>query len=123
MSPDLVQLLHAHHAGRRFACAQHDSACAGPQRAYWRRQLAGAPALLKLPTDHARPPVHSGAGGTVPFALPAALTQRLRYLAAGANATMFMVMVAAWQARRPCTSVHTHLLCRRCLTAAWGMLS
>ena len=118
MSPDLVHLLHARHARRRFACAQHDSACAGPQRAYWRRQLAGAPALLKLPTDHARPPVPSGAGDTVPFALPAALTQRLRYLAAGANATIFMVMVAAWQARCLCMSIHKHLLCRRSLTAA-----
>ena len=74
-------------------------ACVGAQRAYWKRQLAGAPELLELPTDHARPAVPSGRGGMVPFALPAALTQRLRYLAASTNATMFMVMVAAWQAR------------------------
>ena len=74
-------------------------ACVGAQRAYWKRQLAGAPELLELPTDYARPAVPSGRGGMVPFALPAALTQRLRYLAASTNATMFMVMVAAWQAR------------------------
>ena len=82
---------------------------AGAQRAYWKRQLAGAPALLELPTDFARPAVPSGRGGMVDFVLPAALTQRLRYLAASTHATMFMVMVAAWQARclpqvqqRPC---------------------
>ena len=78
---------------------QADWACARAQRAYWKRQLAGAPELLELPTDHARPAVPSGRGGMVPFALPAALTQRLRYLAASTNATMFMIMVAAWQAR------------------------
>ena len=67
------------------------------QRAYWRQQLAGAPELLELPTDFARPPVPSGKGDLVDFMLPAPLTQRLRYLAASTHATMFMVMVASWQ--------------------------
>ncbi len=67
------------------------------QREYWRQQLAGSPQLLELPTDFARPPVPSGRGGLVEFTLPAPLTQRLRYLAASTHATMFMVMVAAWQ--------------------------
>ncbi|MGH7361989.1 MAG: condensation domain-containing protein, partial [Candidatus Methylomirabilales bacterium] len=32
------------------------------QLRYWREQLAGAPALLELPTDHPRPPVQSFRG-------------------------------------------------------------
>ncbi len=67
------------------------------QRAYWRQQLAGAPALLELPTDYARPSEPSGRGDVVGFRLPAALTERLRFLAVAEKATMFMVMVAAWQ--------------------------
>jgi hypothetical protein len=67
------------------------------QRAYWRQQLAGAPALLELPTDYARPSEPSGRGDVVSFRLSAVLTERLRFLAISEKATMFMVMVAAWQ--------------------------
>ena len=35
------------------------------QIGYWRRQLAGAPPLLELPTDRPRPPVRSGRGRSV----------------------------------------------------------
>ncbi|MGH8491175.1 MAG: condensation domain-containing protein, partial [Gammaproteobacteria bacterium] len=34
------------------------------QLRYWREQLAGAPALLELPTDHPRPPVQRFRGAT-----------------------------------------------------------
>ncbi len=37
---------------------------------YWRRQLAGAPALLELPTDHPRPAEQSFRGATLRVALP-----------------------------------------------------
>ena len=77
--------------------ARLDSGELEAQRAYWRQQLSGAPELLELPTDFARPPVPSGKGDYVDFMLPAPLTQRLRYLAASTHTTMFMVMVAAWQ--------------------------
>ena len=32
--------------------------------AFWKKQLAGAPALLEIPTDHSRPAVQSGRTGT-----------------------------------------------------------
>ncbi|MDE9448588.1 hypothetical protein KKJ04_24590, partial [Xenorhabdus bovienii] len=35
------------------------------QRDYWRTQLEGAPALLSLPTDRARPPVQTYIGSQV----------------------------------------------------------
>ena len=67
------------------------------QLGYWRQQLAGAPLLLELPMDFPRPAEASSAGATVPVWLDAALTRRLRHLAASAGATMFMVLLAAWQ--------------------------
>ena len=66
--------------------------------AYWRERLAGAPALLELPTDHPRPPVPSFRGGTVPVGVPAGVLQGLRELARAEGATLFTVVLAAWQA-------------------------
>ena len=37
--------------------------------AYWKKQMAGAPVLLELPTDHARPPLQSHRGDTVSLCL------------------------------------------------------
>ena len=40
------------------------------QLQYWQEHLRGAPALLELPTDRARPAVQSYRGASVSFALP-----------------------------------------------------
>ena len=64
--------------------------------AYWKETLAGAPPLLELPTDKPRPPVASGAGGNVPFALSAHTAAALRDLAAQAEGTLFMALLAAF---------------------------
>ena len=45
------------------------------QLEYWRRQLAGVPAL-DLPTDYARPAHNSGRGGRVSFSLGPDLSPR-----------------------------------------------
>ena len=50
--------------------------CSSGQLAYWRAQLAGAPAALELPTDARGPPVQSFRGATQAFALPAELAGR-----------------------------------------------
>jgi amino acid adenylation domain-containing protein len=63
--------------------------------AYWRGQLAGAPAALELPTDRPRPAVASHRGGHVPFALSAEASQALRGLARREGVTLFMVMLGA----------------------------
>jgi amino acid adenylation domain-containing protein len=65
--------------------------------AYWRERMAGAPALLELPTDRPRPVQRSDAGGGVPIDLPAALTERLEALARAEGASLFMVLLAAFQ--------------------------
>ncbi len=64
---------------------------------YWRRQLAGAPPLLALPTDHPRPSLPTSAGARVALALPAALTAMLGTLGQQSRATLFMTLLAAWQ--------------------------
>ena len=65
---------------------------------YWRERLAGAPAVLELPADRARPPVQSFRGAAYSFALPAALTDRLRALGREQESTLFMTLLAAWAA-------------------------
>jgi non-ribosomal peptide synthetase component F len=68
------------------------------QLGYWRERLADAPPVLELPTDRPRPAEPSGRGGEVPFAVPAALTGRLQALARSEGATLYMVLLAAYQA-------------------------
>ncbi|GIV97573.1 MAG: hypothetical protein KatS3mg057_2230 [Herpetosiphonaceae bacterium] len=70
---------------------------AARQLDYWRRQLAGAPTLLELPTDKPRPPVQSYRGATYNFRLPAELSQALAGLSQGEQATLFMTLLAAFQ--------------------------
>ncbi|MGH8162034.1 MAG: amino acid adenylation domain-containing protein, partial [Gammaproteobacteria bacterium] len=66
------------------------------QAGYWREALAGAPALLSLPTDRPRPAQQSFAGAQVPIRLDADLTRALRRLGRRHGATLFMTLLAAW---------------------------
>lgn len=63
---------------------------------YWRARLAGAPAVLELPTDHPRPAVqtHHGAEKTARFS--ADILSSLRALCRSANATPYMGALTAW---------------------------
>ncbi|NOK12218.1 non-ribosomal peptide synthase/polyketide synthase, partial [Corallococcus exercitus] len=67
------------------------------QLGYWKRQLAGAPSALELPTDRPRPPVQSRRGATVPVHFPSELTDSLRGLAQREGATPFMLLLSAFQ--------------------------
>jgi len=66
------------------------------QLAYWRARLAGAPAVLELPTDRARPAEQSYRGAVTSFEVPAALAARLREAARREGATLFMVLLAGF---------------------------
>ncbi len=66
-------------------------------RSYWKAKLSGLPALLQLPTDHPRPPVQSHAGSRITMQLPPGLAQRLKAFARGESATLFMVLLSAFQ--------------------------
>ncbi len=65
---------------------------------FWRRQLAGLPSLLSLPTDRPRPAVQSTRGATRPVRLPAELTRQAQALSRREGATLFMVLLAGFQA-------------------------
>ncbi|HEX2190629.1 MAG TPA: amino acid adenylation domain-containing protein, partial [Longimicrobiaceae bacterium] len=69
-----------------------------PHLAYWRETLAGAPELLALPTDFPRPAERTHRGAHERAELPAALLERLRALGRGEGATLFMVLLGAFQA-------------------------
>jgi amino acid adenylation domain-containing protein len=64
---------------------------------YWRRQLAGIPDLIELPTDRPRPAIQSFSGAQFPFVVPARLSAALRLLSQQADTTLFMTLLAAFQ--------------------------
>ncbi|HUK88750.1 MAG TPA: amino acid adenylation domain-containing protein [Blastocatellia bacterium] len=64
---------------------------------YWRKQLAGAPALLELPTDRPRPATPSFRAGHVESRLPDILTQKLNTLSRHEGVTPFMTILAAFE--------------------------
>ena len=67
------------------------------QMAYWKERLTGAPALLALPTDRPRPPVQTFRGGAVPVRVPGSVLERLRALGRTESATLYVVVLAAFQ--------------------------
>jgi len=67
------------------------------QLEYWKEQLRGAPAVLELPTDRARPAVQSYRGGRERFELSAELSVGLRELSRREGVTLFMTLLAAFQ--------------------------
>ncbi|HEX8273712.1 MAG TPA: amino acid adenylation domain-containing protein [Longimicrobiaceae bacterium] len=68
------------------------------QLGYWKDQLRGAPELLELPTDRPRPAVQSFRGASEHVQLPAEVLERLRALGRREGVTLYMVVLAAFQA-------------------------
>ena len=64
--------------------------------AWWRAKLDGAPAVLDLPTDRPRPTIHRYTGARRTVVLPLSMLERLKALALGDGATLYMVMLAAY---------------------------
>jgi len=62
----------------------------------WRTMLDGAPPLLTLPTDRPRPHEQTYSGAAEPFDLPAGLTTALKDLSRRRDATLLMVLLAAF---------------------------
>ncbi len=65
---------------------------------YWQDRLAGAPPVLRLPTDRPRPPAQSLRSRRHPIGLDEQLTAGLRALARRGGATLFQVLLTAFQA-------------------------
>jgi len=68
------------------------------QLGYWKKQLAGIPSLLELPTDRPRAAMRSSRGASLAAVLPPGLLQELQKLARSEDATLFMTLLAAFQA-------------------------
>ena len=66
------------------------------QLKYWKERLAGAPAVLKLPTDRPRPLIQKFRGNSHYFEVDAAAAHALRQLSERFGATMFMTLQAAF---------------------------
>jgi amino acid adenylation domain-containing protein len=67
------------------------------QLAYWREQLADAPATLELPTDYRRTALQRRPGATLEVRLSAELSAELKALSRGRGVTTFMTLLAGWQ--------------------------
>jgi len=72
------------------------------QLSYWKEQLAGAPAVLELPTDRARPTVQTHRGASHRILLSEKLSVDLRALGKREGATPFMVLLAAFNVYLHC---------------------
>src|SRR5262245_2927760 len=64
---------------------------------YWRQQLAEPPPVLNLPFDYPRPAVQSFKGAAEFLTLPASLRVQVEELARREGATLYMVLLAAFQ--------------------------
>jgi hypothetical protein len=64
---------------------------------YWQKQLAGQLPLLDLPTDRPRPAIPRYSGASYDFNLNDELSWQLKALAKAQGATLYMVLLAAFQ--------------------------
>lgn len=63
---------------------------------YWQEQLAGAPAVLEMPTDNPRPAEQRHAGAVVELVLDEEVTAGLGNLSRKQGATLFMTLLTGW---------------------------
>jgi len=64
---------------------------------WWREQLSGAPPLLELPADRARPAQQQFAAQNYRFVIPAQLTQEILGFSRAEDVTLFMLLLTAFQ--------------------------
>jgi non-ribosomal peptide synthetase component F len=68
------------------------------QLAFWREQLKGVPPILDLPLDHERPKNRTFQGGCEMLHIPLETLRGLKALARQEGATLFMTLMAGFQA-------------------------
>jgi hypothetical protein len=76
---------------KTFAGARRDK-----EIAYWKNQLAGAPAYLDIPLDKPRPAVQRFRGAKIPFTLPMELLAGALTLSRAERTTLYTTMLAAY---------------------------
>jgi amino acid adenylation domain-containing protein len=80
-----------------FAVWQHQHLRLDSQLAFWKSELSGLE-RCDLAADRPRPALPSYRGARVPVSLDAALVSELRALSNNHGVTLFMTLLAAWQA-------------------------
>jgi amino acid adenylation domain-containing protein len=65
---------------------------------YWREKLSGAPAVLRLPTDHQRSGLQTYRGARQSLTLSKGLTESLKDLSSQERVTLFMTLLAGFNA-------------------------
>src|ERR1039458_5761389 len=66
--------------------------------AYWKQALRDCPAMLQLPADHPRPPRQTFKGDSTHLLIPADVLREFTETCRGRQATLFMGLLAVWQA-------------------------
>jgi amino acid adenylation domain-containing protein len=109
---ELAALYEAHHEGRPaalpplpiqyadFAIWQRERIRQGAlekQISYWKRQLQGVPAVLRLPTSRHRPAERTYRGATETAAFDPELTAGIRELCRREGVSLFVTLLAAFQ--------------------------
>jgi acyl-CoA synthetase (AMP-forming)/AMP-acid ligase II/acyl carrier protein len=80
---------HRQHSGSGPRAAEH--------LRYWNARLRGAPSLLALPTDYPRPAERTFTGRVTRLDVPQSLAADLRRLARAESATLYMLLLTAFQ--------------------------
>ncbi len=69
---------------------------------FWRQQLDGAPAVMKLPLDRPRAAVRSFRGARRPLTISKEIAAKLKQLARSESVTLFMALLAGFQLLLSC---------------------
>ena len=96
---DAPQLPHMSLHYADFACWQRtwlQGETLEKQFMYWRKQLAGSPHALELPTDHPRPALQTFEGSVCSITLPFRLVGDLKASSRKEGTTLFMTLLAAF---------------------------
>lgn len=67
------------------------------QLAYWKKQLAGAPEALELPTDHPRPAIQRYHGAKQIFKLSNDFTAKLKSFSRREGVSLYMLLIAVFE--------------------------
>ncbi|MFF2845984.1 amino acid adenylation domain-containing protein [Streptomyces sp. NPDC058001] len=67
-----------------------------PHLQYWKEQLADAPALISLPTDHPRPAVQNYEGANLTCSLPPEIGERISTVSGEHRTTHFVTLLSAF---------------------------
>ncbi|AJE54260.1 non-ribosomal peptide synthetase [Paenibacillus polymyxa] len=68
------------------------------QKQYWLNEYTGELPVLELPTEEVRPAIQQFEGSTWSFEVPEEQLQRLKKVAADQGVTLYMILLAAYQA-------------------------